>query len=166
VIAERFPFRLRGAEGSVILGDALSQSAPDYPTTRTTRSRAARWSLMPTGIAAHYAASATPTSEPNSRPRKAGVSASAISQEITPFRSWCVTGALTGRRRVQSVKRVALPPKGDSNALRHEQSKRPAGAKVLSGRAGRPPSFSKFTLPVHNRQSICFQRLGARVLLV
>ena len=54
----------------------------------------------------------------------------------------------------------------DSNALRHEQSKRPAGAKVLSGRAGRPPSFSKFTLPIHNRQSICFQRLGARVLLV
>jgi hypothetical protein len=70
---------------------------------------------MPTGIAAHYAASATPTSEPNSRPRKAGVSASAISQEITPFRSWCVTGALTGRRRVQSVKRVALPPKSDGS---------------------------------------------------
>jgi hypothetical protein len=39
-------------------------------------------------------------------------------------------------------------------------------AKLLSGRAGRPPSFSKFTVPVHDRQSICLKRLGARVLLV
>src|SRR5262249_42036177 len=77
-------------------GTLLSLSAPDYPTTRTTRSRVARWSLMPTGIAAHYAASAAPTSKPNSRPRKAGVPASAISQETTLSRSWCVTGALTG----------------------------------------------------------------------
>ena len=36
-----------------------------------------------------------------------------------------------------------------------------AVAKLLSGRAGRPPSFSKFTLPVHDRPSICFKRLGA-----
>jgi hypothetical protein len=34
-------------------------------------------------------------------------------------------------------------------------------AKLLSGRAGRPPSLSKFTLPVHDRPSICFERLGA-----
>jgi hypothetical protein len=90
-------------------------------------------------------------------------------------------------------KRVAVPPKGDSYALRHEQSERPfvlhchgltvtarglgqgpnrdhdAGrgepfhllAKPLSGRAGRPPSFSKLALPVQDRLSIYFERLGA-----
>jgi hypothetical protein len=83
------------------------------------------------------------------------------------FSLWHVKGSVTTQLvEANSELLVAFPPKGDSNALRHEQSKRPAGAKVLSGRAGRPPSFSKFTLPVHNRQSICFQRLGARVLLV
>jgi hypothetical protein len=34
-------------------------------------------------------------------------------------------------------------------------------AKPLSERAGWPPSFRKFTLPVHDRPSICFERLGA-----
>lgn len=41
-----------------------------------------------------------------------------------------------------------------------------AVAKLLCGHAGRPPSFSKFMVPVHDRQSICFKRLRARVLLV
>ena len=36
-----------------------------------------------------------------------------------------------------------------------------AVAKLLSGRAGRPPSFSKLALPVQDRLSICFERLGA-----
>jgi len=36
-----------------------------------------------------------------------------------------------------------------------------AVARLLSGGAGRPPSFSKFTLPVHDRPSICFKRPGA-----
>jgi hypothetical protein len=36
-----------------------------------------------------------------------------------------------------------------------------AVAKLLSGRAGRPPSFSKFMLPIQDRPSICFKRLGA-----
>ena len=91
------------------------------------------------------------------------------------------------------AKAVAVSPKGDSYALRHEQSERPvvlyrhgltglpqgfwrrpnrdgdaggsepfyAVAKLLSGRAGRPPSFSKLALPVQDRPSICFERLGA-----
>jgi hypothetical protein len=39
-------------------------------------------------------------------------------------------------------------------------------AKLLSGSVGLPPSFNEFMLPVQDRPSICFERLGARVLLV
>jgi hypothetical protein len=86
---------------------------------------------------------------------------------------------------------VAVPPKGDSShsdtsranapVVLHGLTGLPRGvwrrpnrdgdagggepfhavAKLLSGRAGRPPSFGKFTLPVHDRPSICFKRLGA-----
>jgi len=36
-----------------------------------------------------------------------------------------------------------------------------AVVKLLGGRAGRPPSFSKLALPVQDRLSIYFERLGA-----
>jgi hypothetical protein len=137
----RRAFAIEGA-GS---GTLFHCRRPDYPITRTTRSRAARGSLMPTGIAAHYAASATPTSEPNSRPRKAGVSASATSQEITPFRSWCVTGALTEGRRVPSVKRVALPPKRDSlfETTRESELLLGRGCREFAPRSGRRATLNR-----------------------
>jgi hypothetical protein len=84
----------------------------------TTWSHAARWSLMPRGIAAHYTTSATLTSEPTAGPERRAFRGSAISEVTKPSRRWCVTGALTRRRRVQYVAcvravLVALPPDDD-----------------------------------------------------
>ena len=87
---------------------ALSRSPSSpcrRPTTRQMWSHAARWSLMPRGIAPYYATSATPTSEPTSGLEKRVFRASAISGMTKPSRRWCVTGALTRWRRVEYVKR-------------------------------------------------------------
>jgi hypothetical protein len=55
---------------------------------------------------------------------------------------------------------------GRTEIMTKAEVNRFSGAKLLSGRVGLPPSFSKFTLPVQDRSSICFEPLGARVLLV
>jgi hypothetical protein len=63
---------------------------------------------------------------------------------------WMATGLLRG---------VWRRPNRDGDAGGAEPFH--AVARLLSRRAGRPPSFSKFTLPVKDRPSICFKRLGA-----
>jgi hypothetical protein len=89
----------------------------------TTRSHAARWSLMAKGIAAHYTTSATPTTEPTAGLENRAFRASAITEVTKPSRPWCVTGALTRRQRVQYVKRLRTG--GPCRAFARERHARP-----------------------------------------
>jgi hypothetical protein len=80
--------------------------ATDYPTTRLRGATRLAGSLIPRG--------SRPTTPPPRRrqpsrqpaPKSGRFRTSAISEVTEPSRRWCVTGALTRRRRVQYVKRL------------------------------------------------------------
>ena len=121
----------------------LSLSPCDYANSRTTRRRAARWSLMPRGIAARYTTSATPTTEPNTSLEKRAFRAAAIQRGDKAVqamvRYWCVNATAVESSACEAF-RAGGPSRGSAKGRQLGTSTRVGGRTVCRGRArrGRP----------------------------